>query len=192
MIRESEETRLWREWRQSLLRFVRARVGDDGTAEDLVHDVLLRAHAARGDLRDDERLGAWLHRIARNVVIDHYRARRPLDPLPEDLAEEHEPADPRRRLAQCLLTAIDRLPDGQREAVRLSEIEGMTQQETAERLGLSLSGAKSRVQRGRARLSELLHLCCRIETDGRGGIVDFEHRADSPYPPCPGCDPNEP
>lgn len=180
----------WTEWRAALLRFVQSRVADADSAEDIVHEVLLRAHAHLGALKDGDRLAAWLHRIARNAITDHYRSRRPAEPLPADLADETPSPDLRARLSQCLVPLIRHLPDGQRDAVLLSEIDGLTQQETADRLGLSLSGAKSRVQRGRARLAGLLEECCRIETDGRGGIVEFERRPTSPFPACDGCAPD--
>jgi RNA polymerase sigma-70 factor, ECF subfamily len=68
------------------------------------------------------------------------------------------------------------LPDGYRRAIELTDLEGLTQAAAAERLGLSLPGAKSRVQRGRARLKDMLLRCCEIETDRRGRVIAFEAR----------------
>jgi RNA polymerase sigma-70 factor (ECF subfamily) len=65
---------------------------------------------------------------------------------------------------------------GYRQAVQLSEIEGLPQQEVADRLGLSLSGAKSRIQRGRLMLKDELERCCRFEFDRRGNVMDYEPR----------------
>ena len=79
---------------------------------------------------------------------------------------------------------IHDLPDPYREAVRLTEIEGLTQAELARRLGISLSGAKSRVQRGRAQLKEQLIECCRFEFDRRGAVIDCEPRRTTPCPEC--------
>ncbi len=81
-----------------------------------------------------------------------------------------------QELAQCLTPLIEQLPEHYRAALELSELQGLTQQETAGRLGISLSGAKSRVQRARAKLEELVHQCCRIELDHRGSVVDYEPR----------------
>jgi RNA polymerase sigma-70 factor (ECF subfamily) len=72
---------------------------------------------------------------------------------------------------------IDDLPATYRDAVRLHEIEGLSQQAVADRLGLSLSGAKSRVQRGRERLRAELERCCSFELDRRGNVLDYERRA---------------
>ncbi len=71
---------------------------------------------------------------------------------------------------------IDRLPDGYRQAIVLTEFEGLTQQQAAAQLGLPLPNLKSRVQRGRGRLKALLLECCRVDLDRRGGIASYEAR----------------
>ncbi len=73
---------------------------------------------------------------------------------------------------------LDSLPSHYAEALRLAEIEGLTQAEVARRLGLSLPGAKSRIQRGRKMLAETLLTCCHFELDQRGGVMAFERRED--------------
>jgi RNA polymerase sigma-70 factor (ECF subfamily) len=77
---------------------------------------------------------------------------------------------------------IERLSKDYREAIVLVEFDGLTQQAAAGRLGISLPGMKSRVQRGRKLLRRMLDDCCLIELDRRGGVVDFHSRQD-------GCDP---
>jgi RNA polymerase sigma-70 factor (ECF subfamily) len=180
----ADET-LWRDLRARLVRFVRRRVADDATAEDIAHDALARAYASRDTLRMGDRLEPWLYQITRNAVVDHYRRRRPTEPLPPDLvatdAADH--GDARHELAQCVAPLVHALPAHYRDAIVLAELEGRTQQETADALGMTLSGAKSRVQRGRRMLAEKLLACCRIECDARGGIVEYESREG-----CGGCD----
>lgn len=84
----------------------------------------------------------------------------------------------RGHAAQWLPELIAELPETYREAVQLSELEGLPQHEIARRLGLSLSGAKSRVQRGRALLKDVLEQCCRFEFDRRGNLIDIDPRPD--------------
>ena len=161
-------------YRTALFRFVHARVRDHAAAEDIVHDVLLRAVERQSQLRDGTKLAPWLYQMTRNAIADHHRGQKPSEELPEDLiAPEPEPAA-LSELAQCLTPFIAQLPESYRQAFELSEVQGLTQQETAQRLGISLSGAKSRVQRGRAQLHDLLIECCRVERDVRGGITDYE------------------
>ena len=175
------------ELRAPLARFIAHRVADPEDAEDVLQEVLLRIHRHGDELADADRVTAWVHRIARNAVIDHYRRRaaRPERPAgaAHDLVERADgsPDEPgaeaaRRELAACLRPLIDRLPDGQREAMVLTEFEGLTQTEAARRLGISVSGAKTRVQRGREQLKSLLLDCCHVELDRRGGINEYRAR----------------
>lgn len=178
MITAHQKEDLWQEYRSQLFRFVLRRVEDQDTAEDIVHDVLVRAYQKRDTLRNGQKFEQWLYQITRNAVIDHYRARRPSASLPMDLAHPDEPTSggARRELAECMQPLVEALPAHYQKAVLLSEFEGLTQQETADRLGLSLSGAKSRVQRARKLLEGKLLACCRIEFDARGAIVDYESK----------------
>ena len=124
---------------------------------------------------------AWLHRIARNAIIDHYRIRRAHRPLPTDDALDHAvdereevgPNQATQELARCLRPLIDQLPDKYRQAVTLVDLDGHTQVATARELGLSLSGTKSRVQRGRRQLRQLLTACCVIATDRTGAVSGY-------------------
>lgn len=72
---------------------------------------------------------------------------------------------------------IDALPEPYREAIVLTELEGLTQKTLAQRLGISVSGAKSRVQRGREQLKQMLHECCSFEFDRRGKVIECEPRS---------------
>jgi RNA polymerase sigma-70 factor (ECF subfamily) len=91
---------------------------------------------------------------------------------------------------------IERLPGEYRQAVILVDLEGLAQQKAATQLGLSLSGMKSRVQRGRRQLKGMLEACCTIELDRRRGVIDYDvrNRQTNPcrsQPDCGGLDPSE-
>ena len=176
----SREQEIWETYRAKLYRFVLARVKDEAAAEDIVHDVLTRAYARRHTLRDRGKLGQWLYQIARNAVVDHYRRRRPTEELPNGLADREPDAsgEAERELARCLTPFIKELPAHYRQAVMLAELQGLTQREVASKLGLSVSGAKSRVQRARRMLETMLLECCRLEFDGRGSVMDYEPKGD--------------
>lgn len=175
---ESTQDQAWQEHRAKLYRFVLKRVQDEALAEDIVHDVLMKAHTRQETLRDARKLQSWLYQITRNTIIDHYRSQKPLEPMPDELIREHSEEDGRaqRELARCLVPLLNELPELYRRALTLAEFEGLAQREVASRLGLSLSGAKSRVQRARRMLYEVLLECCRVERDRRGGILDYEPR----------------
>lgn len=169
---------IWSDLSTELRRFIRRRVSDDHLADDLLQETFVRIHRHIGSLADTDRLAAWVYQIARNVIRDHYRRSAGRTVALGDADPADEPEDRFSRLrcrsAEWLEELVVQLPVTYREAVRLTEIEGLTQQEVANRLGLTLSGAKSRIQRGRVMLRNVLEQCCRFEFDRRGNLMDVD------------------
>jgi RNA polymerase sigma-70 factor, ECF subfamily len=166
---------LWIEHKTRLRAYIAKRVREREAVDDILQDVFLKAHASLNTVKSQGSLAAWLYRIAANAIADHYRGQKPSKELPEELAAPEPEPDYIAELASCLQPLIADLPETYRLPLVLSEIEGLTQKEVAARLGLSLSGAKSRVQRGREKLRQRLFECCDIET-GERGIVGYEPR----------------
>ncbi len=175
---------MWREMLPQLRTFVRRRIANPDRADDLVAEILLRIHQNLGSLDDRERLPNWVFRIARNAIIDEYRrAGRSREQLMASLQEE--PATPDedepgvvQELSACLRPMLAGLPADQQAALEMIDLDGMSQADAAQQAGISLSGMKSRVQRGRRRLGELLGQCCAMTLDGRGVPMDYEPPAD--------------
>jgi RNA polymerase sigma-70 factor (ECF subfamily) len=169
---------IWSEMSGDLWRFIRHRVPDDHVADDLLQEAFVRIHRNISTLREADRLTPWLYQVARNVLIDHYRKTGgDAEALNGEVAAPTDPLEPLRcRSLQWLEEMIRQLPENYRQAIQLSEIEGLTQQEVADRLGLSLSGAKSRVQRGREMLKGVLDQCCVFHFDRRGNVLDYDPR----------------
>ena len=166
---------VWSQFSDQLRSFIRARVPDEQTAEDILQDVFLRIHANMGTLRDLSKLQAWIYKITRNAIIDHYRALRPASELPEDLAsgEDVYDEDLVASLAADVREMAEALPEPYREAFMLTAYEGLSQKQLAERLGVSYTGAKSRVQRARQKVRDMLMTCCHFEFDRRGMVIDY-------------------
>jgi RNA polymerase sigma-70 factor, ECF subfamily len=168
---------IWAEFAAKLGRFIRARVADAATAEDILQDVFVKIQGRLDQLADPAKLESWLYLITRNAIIDYYRLRKKTTEVQESLAAEApEGGRDMDELKAAFRRMIYSLPDPYRDAVVLTEIEGLTQKQLAQRLGLSLSGAKSRVQRGREQLKQMLLECCHLEFDRRGGIIDCRPR----------------
>jgi RNA polymerase sigma-70 factor (ECF subfamily) len=178
---------MWREILPQLRRFVRRRIANPDRADDLVAEILLRIHQNIASLDDRELLPNWVFRIARNVVIDEYRragrsrelptATLPDQPI-EPFTDQDEPVAV-RELSACMRPMLKGLSADQRDALEMVDLAGMTQADAARQAGVSLSGMKSRVQRGRRRLAEILGQCCALTLDSRGLPMD--------YRPPPGC-----
>ncbi len=181
---------VWELLSAKLKSFIRSRVENEQVAEDLLQETFLRIHQRLATLGDGERLESWVYQIARNLITDHYRARGrartdlSLDQEPTQPPTELEASNRNEEVAGWLPTAIEDLPDRYREAVRLYELQGVSQAQIAERLELSLSGAKSRVQRGREKLKQVLDRCCRFDLDRRGNVLECVPKADG----CSYCD----
>jgi RNA polymerase sigma-70 factor, ECF subfamily len=166
----------WSDVAAKLRPFVARRV-DASDVDDVLQDVLLRVHRGLGALSNETRFAAWMYRVARNAIADQgrMRARHPLvDSCEEELntGDDDDAHAAETALAACLTVFVAQLPSPYREAVTLVELEGMTTKDAAELVGVSTSGMKSRVQRGRARLREMLDECCAIALDVRGHVTD--------------------
>lgn len=167
----------YHEMRDGLARSLSRRLGDPDLAEDIVHDVFLRIHERVSQLEDVERVRGWISRIAHNAMLDAIRRRKPQVELSESLTADANENDDVALAAQAALrTMLDRLPEDDRQALRATEWEGRSQKELAEAWGLSVSGAKSRVQRARQKLRDLLLDCCHFELDSRGRVTDMVPR----------------
>jgi RNA polymerase sigma-70 factor (ECF subfamily) len=149
---------LWETFNVPLQHFIRRRVPDPHSAEDILQDVFLKIHARIDTLHQQDRVAAWIYQIARNAIADYYRTQRPTSDVPETLAAPDDLVDDDvvQELLPCVAAIVDALPEAYREALRLTEYEGLSQKALSERLGISFSGAKSRVQRARAKLKEQL------------------------------------
>jgi RNA polymerase sigma-70 factor (ECF subfamily) len=186
--------RLWREVHERLTAFVAQRIDDPADVADLVQTVFLRVHQHAAKVNDEEHLLPWLFRVTRNAIADYYRAPARRREVPLDAAED--PVDgsdddvvaSTEALAACIRPLMERLAPIHREALALVEFDGISQVDAAARLGISVSGMKSRVQRGRADLREALVACCEVSRSATGGVMDFEPRSEGACGPA-GCEP---
>lgn len=187
---EADAQEIWQQIHNGLRAFIAKRVANEAEADDIVQDVWLKMQRGLDGLKDRSRLVSWIYQIARHAIIDHYRTPGRGREMPAGLAADleayqssssrqtafEESGQLRKELAGCLRPMIDRLSEEYRQAVVLVDLEGITQQAAAAQLGLSLSGMKSRVQRGRRQLKGMLEACCTIELDQRRGVVDYDVR----------------
>lgn len=179
---------VWREFAARLRAFIGRRVASSADVDDILQTVYLHIHRRLPSLRSETRLEAWLYRVTRNAIVDFYRSRgaaeAALARVGEDIEADEPPDESRRHeIARCLLPMVDQLAPSDRDAIALTDIGDATMTDAAKQLGLSVPGAKSRVQRARARLRKMFIDCCRVEFDAAGRAVDMTRRKN----PC--CDP---
>ena len=174
---------IWVELKTNLHRFIARRASNDADADDILQEVFVKIHSNIGRLRDTAKLHSWVYQITRNSIIDYYRSRRTdvsLDASPDafEVAEENdaESETDREEILKCLSPMVERLPNDYQQALVMSDVQGITQARVADELNLSLSGAKSRVQRARGKMKTMLLDCCHFEFDRLGRAVTMDRR----------------
>lgn len=175
-------------FRPRIHRYLTRLVGQD-EAEDLTQEVFVRVSRSLSGFRGDAKISTWIYRIATNVATDRLRSRsfkesqrdlanstgegsiQDVDALPEEKHSSLERKLVRQEMSSCVHDYINTLPDSYRAVVLLSEIEGLTNQEIADVLGLTLETVKIRLHRGRAKLKEKLETGCRFDRDEEDILV---------------------
>jgi len=165
-----DSEKVWVNFSSKLKNFLLKRLGDNDVANDLLQEVFLKIHLNVSKLKDETKLENWVFQIAYNQLKDYYRKNKQEqielleanEVVDEAMSDDHSPVD-------CLIPFIDSLPEKYKLAIRLSAVDGLKQSEIAQKLGVSLSGAKSRVQRGREMIKQHFIDCCNyhIREDGK-------------------------
>jgi RNA polymerase sigma-70 factor, ECF subfamily len=166
---------------RELKSFVYRRVKNLQDSEDIVQDVFVKAQTKREQLKESEKFAAWMYSMTRNSIIDYFRLKQrtfdvsAIDATPAEYNQFND------CVVDCMSQLMITLPSPYREALELADKKHVPQKELATRLGISYSGAKSRVQRARTMLKEKMEALYKIETDGYGNVLVCEDRV-----PC-GC-----
>lgn len=164
-----ETTKVWNEFSETLKRYILSKVKNETAANDILQEVFIKVHLNIDKVQQKERLKSWLYTITKNVIMDYFKKQSKFsdnEKLITNIAEE-QPNDAHSH-KDCLLPLILNLAKPYRDAMLLSEIKGLKQADVAKQLHLSLSGAKSRIQRGRKLLKQGFVACCdfKLSEDG--------------------------
>ncbi|MEM8894679.1 MAG: sigma-70 family RNA polymerase sigma factor [Bacteroidota bacterium] len=167
---------IYLEYKQHLLRFILSKVRDPEIAEEILSQVMLKVYDNCHKLEELQNPKAWMVTIARNAVVDHFRAASKVAAIistDDDMISDTSSLD--RSLAECVEPMIRRLPQKYSEPLIQHELLGIPQKQLAVEFGMSESGMKSRIQRGRKMLKEEFLACCHIEV-GENGIEEIVPR----------------
>jgi len=171
---------IWEEFSIPLKSFIKRRVKNDQDVDDIFQNVFYKIYNSISSLREAYKIHAWVYRIARNAITDFYRTQKSEEDISEltaDIASDVEDElTANNEISQCLKAMIKYLPEQYKQVIVLTEFQNLTQKELAERMSLSVSGAKSRVQRARVKLKEMLLGCCHLEFDRLGNVIDYKHK----------------
>jgi RNA polymerase sigma-70 factor (ECF subfamily) len=165
---------IWLKFESRMRGFILSKVHDESVADDLLQELFLKIHANIDKVNDRTKIRSWMYQIARNLITDHFRNLQK-EQKNRSQAFEAEPGETAEdfmsEALEDMIKMMDDLPPEYCEALCLTELEGLSQKEYAEKIGISYSGAKSRVQRGRKILRDLLMKCCHYEFDKYGTVI---------------------
>jgi len=140
-------------------------------ADDLLHEIFLRALRQGGRFCAVDNARAWLFRVARNLLIDHQRSHHPTTDIDDEMPADTADTAPIDQLADCLPTTLASLSPEDRDVLSRCDLGDLTLAAYAAQNGLSLPAVKSRVQRARARLRDALLTRCGVRFDADSGQV---------------------
>lgn len=179
-MKDTEINIVWNKFRSELLHFIKARVNDPYEAEDVLQEVFIKMYKGVEQLDDEAKLKSWLYKITNNTIIDYYRKRKPsevqIEKIESELINEEEHTNMNDEISTCMNLLLQKLPDKYKEPLAMYEFKGMKHREISKKLNISLSGSKTRIQRAREKLREVLIECCEIESDVYGNIVEYEQK----------------
>jgi len=180
-----EVEEIWESFNENLHNYVKRRVLDKSLADDIVQDVFLKVMKNIQKLNEVENIQQYLYKITHNTMVDSFRSRKLVFQELELNTAEHSSHLSKNTLniepeieslnsivsKSCIKPFIEKLPEKYKTALIAAEINNVTQKELAERFDISYSGAKSRVQRGKEKLKNLLQECCNFKYDTYGNLI---------------------
>ena len=170
-----ETTAIWNEFSDSLNRFIYSRVKNREITQDLLQEVFIKIHLNIDKIKKQDSLKSWIFTITNNAIIDYFKKQSIKQSQLIERLESEDSNTFEHSAEDCILPLIHNLPPTYKETMLLSEIKGLKQAKVAEILQISLSGAKSRVQRGRNLLKQGFIDCCNYKLNEFGYLVG-EHK----------------
>lgn len=175
----NEVTIIWTDFHKELKAFILNKTRNSTDTDDILQDVFIKIIRNIDKINQAENLRHYLYGIVRNAINDYFRNRKLIiddTEIEENLTEEDAQSLNTTIAECCIKPFINKLPDNYREALLITEFQNVSQKELAEKLNISYSGAKSRVQRGKEKLKELILKCCAYQSDKYGNLIDKDDK----------------
>ncbi|WP_299787569.1 sigma-70 family RNA polymerase sigma factor [uncultured Shewanella sp.] len=170
----------WQLHHSPLSHWLKSQTHDDSLAQDILHEVFIRAMAQRKAFCKIKNSKAWLFKVASNLLIDHTRKQKNLSLVEiQETDEAHSPVadkDVVDKLAHCLPRVLTELSSPDSDIIQACDINGMSQCEYASRHGLTLSATKSRLLRARIKLKQQLSISCQVKLDENHNVCCYTPR----------------
>ncbi len=171
----TEVTSIWANFHKELRVFILNKTRNSSDTDDILQDVFIKIIRNIDKVNRAENMRNYLYGIVRNAINDYFRNRKQLveiNEIEEKITEE-ESESLNATIAECCIKPfINKLPQNYKQALLITEFQNISQKELAEQLNISYSGAKSRVQRGKEKLKELILNCCTYQNDKYGNLIE--------------------
>jgi RNA polymerase sigma-70 factor (ECF subfamily) len=157
-----------------LFLYINKRINNTLDSEDLTQEVFYKLSRSKND--NVHNIKSWVYTIAKNAIIDYYRKKKHYTEDVDNIEYKEELTEKEaiNELSNCITPFINQLPADYQEVMKLSELENIPQKEIAARLDVNYTTVRSKIQRGRSKLKNLISGCCTVIQGGKGGIVGYE------------------
>jgi RNA polymerase sigma-70 factor, ECF subfamily len=173
----SDITHIWSDFHKELKNYIVKIVKNKADADDILQEVFIKIIRNNEKVKLAENLRQYIYGIVRNVIGDYFRNKQRFNSdleIPGAFIEEDEPFLNATIADYCVKPFINQLPEKYKVALQLTEFQDISQKDLAEKLNISYSGAKSRVQRGRDKLKKIILNCCAYQSDVYGNLMETE------------------
>ena len=169
---------IWKKYQAAIKAFLHSRISNFDDVDDLLQDISIKAYKNIHTVKSERSIKSWLFQIANHTVIDFHRRKNNLYEINvEDLWFHKDNVDAIQALSCCVEPFIMDLPQEIAEMLIAIDIQGQSQKDYANHLGMNYSTVKSRVQKGGRQLRKLFEDCCHLSFDRHGNLIDFEPKS---------------
>ena len=173
----SDISSLWLEYKNGLKYYIFKKVKNEEIANDLSHEVLMKVYNSCCSSVNIKNVRSWMFQIAHNTTIDYLKKQGKFtDNVPENYYNDDD--DVYQDANEIVKPLMQLLPEKYATPLQLSDIEELKQKEVAQKLNLSLTATKSRIQRARNLLKEKIIECGNLEKDEKGNLISLGIKSD--------------
>jgi RNA polymerase sigma-70 factor (ECF subfamily) len=161
---------VWTQYSDDVKRFIISKVKDPIAADDILQDSFIKIHTKLHTLKDLNKLKSWIFSIARNSIMDYFKASKMTFEI-ANFESETQILEDVHTEKDCLRGILHGLPKKYRDPLFLSDIKGMKQTEVAIQLKQNLPTTKSQIQRARKLIAQGFMDCCGFVMNDKGELV---------------------
>lgn len=173
----SDISSLWLEYKNGLKYYIFKKVKNEEIANDLSHEVLMKVYNSCCSSISIKNVRSWMFQIAHNTTIDYLKKQNKFThTVPEKY--DNDDYDVYQEANEIVKPLMQLLPEKYAIPLQLSDIEELKQKEVAQKLNLSLTATKSRIQRARSLLKAKIIECSNLEKDEKGNLISLGIRSD--------------